>query len=252
MSQLGLFTGNVRDALAATEVAAAPAPSTFYRANLPRYGLYDDASDTGSVSLVTQVMTAVPIKLAAGDVITNISFQSGATAAGTPTNWWFALYDERGDAGAARADRRPAHRRLGRVHGPDQGAGHRPDHRHDRRLLGRDHGQGHHGPDPARRPGREAHRHRRAEPVRVVRVGADHHGPGHPGHPHGEELRPVRRPHLMHRRRLADRGELVELLAVREPAVDWPAALDALEAAGARVEIAVTAEEEAPPWQTSS
>jgi hypothetical protein len=92
MSQLGLFTGNVRDALAATEVAVAPAPSTFYRANLPRYGLYDDASDTGSVSLVTQVMTAVPIKLAAGDVITNISFQSGATAAGTPTNWWFALY----------------------------------------------------------------------------------------------------------------------------------------------------------------
>jgi hypothetical protein len=56
----------------------------------------------------------------------------------------------------------------------------------------------------------------------------------------------------MHRRRFADRGELVELLTVREPAVDWPAALDALEAAGARVEITVTAEEEAPPWQTSS
>lgn len=92
MSQLGLYTGNIRDALAAKEVADPASQSTFYRANLPRIGLYDDASDTGSVALTTQVMTAVPIKLAAGDVITNISCQSGATAAGTPTNWWFALY----------------------------------------------------------------------------------------------------------------------------------------------------------------
>ena len=92
MSQLGLFTGNVRDVLAAAEVAVPSNPNTFYRANLPRVGLYDDASDTGSVALVTQVMTSVPIKLSAGDVITNVSFCSGATAAGTPTNWWFALY----------------------------------------------------------------------------------------------------------------------------------------------------------------
>jgi hypothetical protein len=92
MSQLGLFTGNIRDVLAPWDVAVPSSPSTFYRANQPRLGLYDDASDTGSVSLTTQVMTSVPIKLAAGDVITNISFVSGATAAGTPTNWWFALY----------------------------------------------------------------------------------------------------------------------------------------------------------------
>lgn len=92
MSQLGLFSGNVRDALAAMDVAAPSSPSTFYRANLPRFGLYDDASDTGSVALTTQVMTSVPIKLAAGDVVTNLSFCAGATAAGTPTNWWFALY----------------------------------------------------------------------------------------------------------------------------------------------------------------
>ncbi|MES2211209.1 MAG: hypothetical protein V4515_13675 [Chloroflexota bacterium] len=92
MSQLGLFTGNIRDALAPWDAALPSSPSTFYRANQPRLGLYDDASDTGSVSLTTQVMTSVPIKLAAGDIITNISFVSGATAAGTPTNWWFALY----------------------------------------------------------------------------------------------------------------------------------------------------------------
>ncbi len=93
MSQLGLYSGNVRDALGVLAETGQPAsPSTFYRANLPRIGHYDSASDAGSVALTTQVMTAVPLKLVAGDVITNLSFTSGATAAGTPTNWWFALY----------------------------------------------------------------------------------------------------------------------------------------------------------------
>jgi hypothetical protein len=92
MSELGLFTGNVRDALAANDAALPSSPSTFFRANLPRFGLYDSAGDTGQVALATGVMTAVRIKLAAGDVITSVSFRSGATAAGTPTNWWFALY----------------------------------------------------------------------------------------------------------------------------------------------------------------
>lgn len=92
MSQLGLYGGNVRDALGFLNAQDPSSPSTFFRRNLPRHGHYDDAGDTGQVSLVTQVMTSVPIFLAAGDVITNISFRSGATAAGTPTNWWFALY----------------------------------------------------------------------------------------------------------------------------------------------------------------
>lgn len=92
MSELGLFTGNVRDALAPNDAALPSSLSTFYRANLPRFGLYDSASDTGQVALATGVMTAVRIKLGAGDVITNVSFRSGATAAGTPTAWWFALY----------------------------------------------------------------------------------------------------------------------------------------------------------------
>jgi hypothetical protein len=59
---------------------------------MPRTGLYDSASDTGQVALATGVMTSVPIYLQAGDIITNLSFRSGATAAGTPTAWWFALY----------------------------------------------------------------------------------------------------------------------------------------------------------------
>lgn len=93
MSQLGLYSGVPRDALGYMDAGDPSSPNTFYRHNMPRVGVYDSASDSGSVALTTQVMTSVPVKLAAGDVITNVSFVSGATAAGTPTNWWFALYD---------------------------------------------------------------------------------------------------------------------------------------------------------------
>ena len=92
MSQLGLFTGVPRDALAFLATDGKTPNTAFNRANLPRVGNYDSASDSGSVALTTQVMTAVPIFLAAGETVTNISFVTGATAAGTPTNWWMALY----------------------------------------------------------------------------------------------------------------------------------------------------------------
>lgn len=92
MTQLGIFSGVPRDALAFLATDGKTPNTAFNRANLPRVGLYDSASDSGSVALTTQVMTSVPIFLAAGDVVTNVSFFSGATAAGTPTNWWFALY----------------------------------------------------------------------------------------------------------------------------------------------------------------
>jgi hypothetical protein len=92
VTQLGQFTGNIRDALGYLNTTLPSSPSTLFRANLPRIGLYDSASDSGSVALTTQVMTSMPIYLSAGDVVTNLSFVSGATAAGTPTNWWFGLY----------------------------------------------------------------------------------------------------------------------------------------------------------------
>jgi hypothetical protein len=92
MTQLGGFTRNVRDVLAHLDVALPSSPDTFFRANLPRIGLYDSAGHTGQVALATGVMTSVPIKLYAGDVVTNISARSGETAAGTPTAYWFALY----------------------------------------------------------------------------------------------------------------------------------------------------------------
>lgn len=92
MTLLGGFNRNVRDALAWLETASPSSPDTFYRTNQPRIGLYDSAGDTGQVALATGVMTAVRVKLYAGDVVTNISVRSGATAAGTPTAYWFALY----------------------------------------------------------------------------------------------------------------------------------------------------------------
>lgn len=92
MTQLGAYTRNVRDALAHYNLSDPASPDTFYRRNLPRVGLYDSAGDTGQVALTTEVMTSVPVYLHAGDVITNISVRSGATAAGTPTNYWVALY----------------------------------------------------------------------------------------------------------------------------------------------------------------
>ncbi|MFJ3834447.1 hypothetical protein ACIPY6_02900 [Streptomyces sp. NPDC090054] len=94
MTQLGAYTRNVRDALAHVNASDPASPDAFFRRNLPRTGLYDSAGDTGQVALTTQVMTSVPIHLRAGDVVTNVSFRSGATAADTPTNWWFALYSD--------------------------------------------------------------------------------------------------------------------------------------------------------------
>lgn len=63
-------------------------------------GLYAESFDKSAAAtsdvaaaLTTQVMTSVAIFLEAGDRVTSLSFLSGATAAGTPTNYWFALYD---------------------------------------------------------------------------------------------------------------------------------------------------------------
>ena len=51
------------------------------------------ACDADTDVLATGVMLSVAVPLQAGDTITNITFKSGATAAGTPLNYWFALYD---------------------------------------------------------------------------------------------------------------------------------------------------------------
>jgi len=78
---------------AASDYAKAP------RFNMPRS---DSASDTAA--LTTQVMTTVALPLSAGDLVTKLAFKSGATAAGTPTNWWFSLYDTAGNLLSQTAD----------------------------------------------------------------------------------------------------------------------------------------------------
>lgn len=63
-----------------------PTNSTYVE-NFPRIHCNTNVS-----ALTTQVMTSVAITLQAGDIVTNLTFRSATTAAGTPTNYWFALY----------------------------------------------------------------------------------------------------------------------------------------------------------------
>lgn len=65
-------------------------PSGVLRESLPLGRLQATANMS---ALTTQVMLSVALPLEAGDLITNLTFVSGATAADTPTNWWFGLYD---------------------------------------------------------------------------------------------------------------------------------------------------------------
>lgn len=60
------------------------------RSNLEYLGI-SGLADTAA-SLVTQVMTVVPVPVDPGMVVSKVSVLVGATAAGTPTNSWAALY----------------------------------------------------------------------------------------------------------------------------------------------------------------
>jgi hypothetical protein len=78
--------------------------STFYREN---FDAGDQTTDVAA-ALTTQVMLSTAIPLEAGDRIANLSFLSGATAAGSPLNCWFALYDASGALIAQTADQTSA------------------------------------------------------------------------------------------------------------------------------------------------
>lgn len=73
--------------LSDSQYALNGSPTGTFRANLRR-----TECDGNLAALTTQVMTAAALYLEAGDVVTNLTFCSATTAAGTPTNWWFALY----------------------------------------------------------------------------------------------------------------------------------------------------------------
>jgi hypothetical protein len=89
---LGRYKGNPRDS-AAFDLAQGILPGSdddtvFRRATIP---LVQAVADLAAQA--TGVAIGARIYLRKGDVVTNITFVSGATAAVTPTNWGFALYD---------------------------------------------------------------------------------------------------------------------------------------------------------------
>lgn len=67
--------------------------------NLTRYQCVSNLT-----ALTTAVMTSVALPLKAGTVVTSLTFMSATTAAGTPTNYWFALYTPAGVLIAQTAD----------------------------------------------------------------------------------------------------------------------------------------------------
>jgi hypothetical protein len=74
-------------------------PAGLIASSMPRRNARDDLA-----ALTTQVMLSVALPLQAGDVVTSLTFVSGDTAADTPLNWWFALYDTAGAKMAQSAD----------------------------------------------------------------------------------------------------------------------------------------------------
>lgn len=72
---------------------------SFVRSNIPVYSCTSDLAATG-----TGVAIGTRIFLRKGDVVTNLTFVSGNTAAATLTAWWHALYDPDGNLLAQSAD----------------------------------------------------------------------------------------------------------------------------------------------------
>lgn len=73
--------------------------NTTFAESIPRYAAVNDCA-----AAATGVMLSVGIPLQYGDVVTNLTFVSGGTAADTPLNWGFALYDTAGAKLAQTAD----------------------------------------------------------------------------------------------------------------------------------------------------
>lgn len=72
----------------ANQTRGSLAPTGAVAQSFPRNGIL--TADIAAIATGQMFMVAIEIKEATQ--ITNISFLSGATAANTPTNWWFALY----------------------------------------------------------------------------------------------------------------------------------------------------------------
>lgn len=67
-----------------------------------------NTSMSNLAALTTQIMLSTALPLVKGTTVTNLTFVSATTAAGTPTNWWFALYSPEGNLIAQTADQTTA------------------------------------------------------------------------------------------------------------------------------------------------
>jgi hypothetical protein len=88
------------DTLLNSDLAQLGLPSQSARANLGRYEPLTDVT----AALVTANVTFTPVFVEKGDVVTNIIVKVGATAAGTPTHGFLALYSPAGALLAQTAD----------------------------------------------------------------------------------------------------------------------------------------------------
>lgn len=65
-------------------------PSAYFASNIDRANA---SVSTGLAALASGRLSLVAVPLRAGQVVSTLAFMSGATAAATPTNQWFALFD---------------------------------------------------------------------------------------------------------------------------------------------------------------
>lgn len=85
----------VKDSAASTGLAWA---TSWWASRMPTGAISETTPRTGmeenkTTGLTTQRLRLSALYIPADTTITSITFISGGTAAGTPTNWWFALYD---------------------------------------------------------------------------------------------------------------------------------------------------------------
>lgn len=105
MTVHGRYTGILRDDFAAqADELAQDYPGIdftdgLHRANLPRRAISADTDP-----LTSGTLYVMALYLRQGDTVTSLTMKSGATAAGTPTNYWVALYNPDGALLAQSAD----------------------------------------------------------------------------------------------------------------------------------------------------
>lgn len=87
MTSRGLYNRSVYD-LNAYNIVLDAGPNVFFRRSIPREGMVDQA-----MIATTGVALNVRIPLEAGDPITSVCCFIGATALGTPTHQFAAMYD---------------------------------------------------------------------------------------------------------------------------------------------------------------